>query len=632
MIKFKLLSALLCLAVSASPALAEIQFAVGEPTEDSTRSGIGQISGWAVSDVPIVSVEAFIDGVSVGVVPYGGTRLDVAAAFPDVPNSEFSGWAMKWNYSLLTAGEHVVTVLVIDEEGAQQSKDVVFNTTGFKSEFISDPEDVRTGTAVITILEDGHIIIAGAEVEGELVDIELLWDTASQQFQINKIVREEPVKENQAPTADAGPSLSADAGETVVVEGSGHDPDGNVENFSWVQVSGTAVDLLNADSQTVQFTAPGIAGTIRLRLTVTDDSGASDNDDALIDIVEPTPEPPPPEPENQAPTADAGADITFQTGHAVEITGSGDDSDGTVDSWNWVRVSGLQLSLQNANTSTVSFTAPDNAGTIQLRLTITDDDGATGTDEVTVTVEEAAPPPNQSPTADAGSDQTVSQGDGVTVAGDGSDPDGTITDWSWIQVSGPAASLSNADGQNVQFTAPDNAGDIRLRLTVTDNDGATDSDDVVITVEAPPETDNTAGETVSSMLSVINDARGQAQICGDTEYPAQDPLTWDSDLADIARLHSMDMAREGYFSHTSQDGTSMGDRVFPYWTGNRVGENIAASSIDRSNSFVVNLWMESPGHCALIMNPDYTHAGIGAGHDTENGYSMHHFWTLDFGG
>ena len=632
MIKFKFLSALLCLVVSAS-ALAEIQFAIGEPTEDSTRSGIGQISGWAVSDVPIVSVEAFIDGVSVGLVPYGGTRLDVAAAFPEFPDSEFSGWAMKWNYSLLAEGEHVVTVVVSDEENTEQSKDVVFNTTGFKSEFIADPQDVQTDGAVLTILEDGRIVISGAVVEGELVDIELLWDTASQQFQINKIVREEPEKENQAPTADAGPSMSAEAGKTVVVEGSGYDPDGNVESYSWTQVSGTSVDLLDANTQIVQFTAPEAAGTIRLRLTIIDDNGASDNDDTLINIVEPPPpEPPPPEPENQAPTADAGSNLTVQTGQAVEIPGSASDSDGTVESWNWARVSGLQVSLQNANTSTVSFTAPDDAGTINLRLTVSDDDDATATDDVTITVEEAAPPPNQSPTANAGSNQTVDQGDSVTVSGSGEDPDGNIAVWSWTQVSGVTVSLTNANSQNVQFTAPDSAGDIQLRLTVTDDNDATDSDDVIITVEEVAAPDSTTGETLSSMLSVINDARGQAQTCGDTEYPAQPAFIWSSSLATIARLHSMDMAREGYFSHTSQDETSMGDRVFPYWSGNRVGENIAAASNNRSNSQVVNMWMESPGHCALIMDPDFTHAGIGAGHNTENGYSMHHFWTLDFGG
>ena len=76
----------------------------------------------------------------------------------------------------------------------------------------------------------------------------------------------------------------------------------------------------------------------------------------------------------------------------------------------------------------------------------------------------------------------------------------------------------------------------------------------------------------------------------------------------------------------------MGNRVFPYWSGSRVGENIAASSADRSDNYVVGLWMDSPGHCSLIMDPNFTHVGAGAGHNPENGYDFHHFWTLDFGG
>jgi uncharacterized protein YkwD len=77
------------------------------------------------------------------------------------------------------------------------------------------------------------------------------------------------------------------------------------------------------------------------------------------------------------------------------------------------------------------------------------------------------------------------------------------------------------------------------------------------------------------------------------------------------------------------NGVSVGQ--VPYG-GTRVGENIAASSIDRSDSYMVGLWLDSPGHCALIMDADFTHAGIGSGHNTENGFSSHHFRTLDFGG
>lgn len=92
MIKLKLFAAYLLLVISASPALADIQFAIGEPAEGSINTGIGQIPDWTVSDDVIVPVEALLDGVSLGLVPYGGSRQDVANVFPDLPNSEFSGW------------------------------------------------------------------------------------------------------------------------------------------------------------------------------------------------------------------------------------------------------------------------------------------------------------------------------------------------------------------------------------------------------------------------------------------------------------------------------------------------------------------------------------------------------------
>jgi uncharacterized protein YkwD len=633
MIRFKLLTALLVLCASTSPVLAEIKFAIGEPTANSTRSGIGQISGWAVSDNEIVSVEALIDGTSLGLVPYGGTRLDVATAFPEYPNSEFSGWAMKWNYSLLEDGEHVATVVITDIEGNEESKDVTFVTTSFKSPFIANPENIRIDGAITATLEGSCIAITGADVEDELVDIELCWDTGSQQFQINSISREEKSESNQSPKAYAGTNRDVYSGETVTLNGIATDPDGSIDSFSWHQLSGPEVVIYNAKQKTASFTAPEAGSTVRIQFTVTDDDGAKDTDDLVIDVMEPEPGP-----ENQPPSANAGSNFTVQVGDAVNVAGQGNDIDGTISSWAWTWVSGVPVSLQNANTKTVSFTAPDTAGTIQLRLTVTDDDGASASDDIVVTVEEPGPVPNLAPTANAGSNFQVDQGEAVTLTGSGSDPDGTIVTWFWYQVSGLDVTLNNTDSQSANFVAPDSAGTIRFRLTVTDNAGDTDTDDVVVTVreaevpEPEPGSENTSGETVSSMLSAINSARGQSRKCGDDDYSAQPDLKWSSSLADIAMQHSMDMATIGYFSHTSDDGTTMGNRVFPYWSGTTVGENIAASSIDRSNSYVVDLWLTSPGHCALIMSPNFTHAGIGAGHNTDNGYTYHYFWTLDFGG
>jgi uncharacterized protein YkwD len=624
MIRFLRLASVFFLAAVAYPAAADIQFQIGEPTAGSVNSGIGQISGWAVSDETIVSVEALIDGVSLGLVPYGGTRKDVANAFPDIPNAEFSGWAMKWNYALLEEGEHLLTVIVTEEDGDEAVKEVLFQVTGFRSEFIPDPEDVQIGGATIEITPEGKIVIRDLLVEGELVDVELSWFKTAQQFLIDRIAYADEPAGNQSPEANAGADRTAQPGDNVTITGSGNDPDGSIVSWAWSQQSGPAAALSGADSAQVSFIAPSTTGDIWLRLTVTDNDGANAFDDVIV-TVEPAPEP------NQAPTADAGVDRVAQGGDIVTITGGGSDPDGSITGWSWSRIAGLAVSLGGSNSQQVSFTAPNTDGTVTLRLTVTDNDGATDSDDVVVTVE-AIPEPNQSPTADAGADFAVDQGSPVSITGDGNDPDGSITGWSWSQQSGPTVTLSGANSQQVGFTAPDTAGDIWLRLTVTDNEGATGFDDVVVTVNEPAGEDQTTGFTHQAMLSVINAARAETRMCGSTEYPGQPALQWSGSLADIARIHSMDMAREGYFSHTSLDGTTMGNRVFPYWTGTRVGENIAASSIDRSDSYVVGLWLDSPGHCALIMNPDFTHAGVGSGHNADNGYTYHHFWTLDFGG
>ena len=630
---FLLKAGVTLLALCSQAALAEVHFAIGEPAEGSIKSGIGQVSGWAVSDRKITSIEALIDGVSLGPVPYGGSRMDVAAVFPDYPDSEHSGWSMKWSFSLHDPGEHVLTVVVTEDDGTQWTKEVQFSTVSFHSLFIDDPDTVLTADAIVSSPEDGRLVVQGAEIDGEAVDVELAWDTTAQQFMIDRIVYPDQPQQNQAPTAYAGANVEVESGAEVDLVGEGTDQDGYIVSQDWSQVSGPSVSLSPTGAWSVRFTAPQDSGDIRMRLTVTDNEGLSDTDDVIVKVLVPANQP------NQAPTAYAGPDRTVQQGDSVSVTGDATDPDGNIVSWSWSQVSGPTASLSGASTQHVQFTAPDQAGDIRLRLTVTDDDGATDSDDAIVTVQAPAPAPNASPTAYAGPDFSVQQGEAVSITGEGSDSDGAIATWSWSQVSGPSVSLSGANTQHVQFTAPDQAGDIRLRLTVTDDDGAADSDDAVVTVEEASSPNNTTGGTLSSMLAVVNEARGQTRTCGGTEYEAQPPLTWSSSLADIAMQHSMEMAHVGYFAHQSADGTSMGNRIFPYWNGSIVGENIAGSSNDQSNAYVVNLWLSSTGHCELIMDPRFTHAGIGWGHDPDNGYVVpdsgaviKYFWTLDFGG
>ena len=236
-----------------------------------------------------------------------------------------------------------------------------------------------------------------------------------------------------------------------------------------------------------------VALLLALGLSACDDkSNAGSAGPAILTI--PT-NPAAPTPANRNPVANAGADRTVASAAAVSLTGTGTDPDGTIASFAWTQVSGTAVTLSNANTATVSFTAPTTTTNVALtfRLTVTDNRGGTNADDVIVNVTGTpTPTPNQNPTANAGPDQTVASAANVTLAGSGTDPDGTIASFAWTQTSGTTVTLSNASAANPTFTAPSQSSNVALgfRLTVTDNRGGTATDDVVINVTAAPATPN----------------------------------------------------------------------------------------------------------------------------------------------
>ncbi|MGK0270512.1 MAG: hypothetical protein ACI88H_001158 [Cocleimonas sp.] len=91
---------------------------------------------------------------------------------------------------------------------------------------------------------------------------------------------------------------------------------------------------------------------------------------------------------------------------------------------------------------------------------------------------------NVAPTANAGLDQTVDENTLVTLTGSGSDSDGSITSYSWVQTSGENAAIENGSSAETLISIPSVDSDLTLtfELTVTDNDGATHSDSIDIQV------------------------------------------------------------------------------------------------------------------------------------------------------
>ena len=107
------------------------------------------------------------------------------------------------------------------------------------------------------------------------------------------------------------------------------------------------------------------------------------------------------------------------------------------------------------------------------------------------------------------------------------------------------------------------------------------------------------------------------------------PLRWNDDLARVARLHSENMARYRFFSHTGRDGLSVNHRARQLGVrGFRaIGENIAFNQgFSKPVEMACQHWMTSPGHRGNILDRGWTESGMGVGVAADGGY----FFTLVF--
>src|SRR5690606_13190510 len=147
---------------------------------------------------------------------------------------------------------------------------------------------------------------------------------------------------------------------------------------------------------------------------------------------------------NKNPVANAGQDktITLPT-NSTTINGIGTDGDGTIVTYAWTKVSGPSVSMSGQATAKLSLTNLVE-GTYVFRLTVTDDDGATASDQVAVVVEPEGV--NQIPVVNAGTQRSiflpVNQ---ISITATADDPDGSIATILWEKKSGGAATLTNSN-------------------------------------------------------------------------------------------------------------------------------------------------------------------------------------------
>lgn len=118
------------------------------------------------------------------------------------------------------------------------------------------------------------------------------------------------------------------------------------------------------------------------------------------------------------------------------------------------------------------------------------------------------------------------------------------------------------------------------------------------------------------VLALVNAVRADNDLA---------PLAWHAPVAEVARAHSEDMAVRDFFDHVNPDGLDPGDRIAAAGIHNSGwGENIAAGYF--SPESVMDAWMNSPGHRANILSPNWTHLGVGI----HEGGTYGVYWTQDF--
>ena len=349
----------------------------------------------------------------------------------------------------------------------------------------------------------------------------------------------QPVQDANALDPDAAtPRYVVGPGAPVQLLATGADSDLNQTRDLVHTWAGTGVEPSPANPakgavSRATFTAPANAPqgqTVTVTVTVADTTDRVGQDEITFVVANNTP-----------PVATAPPDQTAEDGPrggtdnagTVILTGTGADADGDQLSYRWAQVDaqGKPLSrptvtLLNADTATVSFTAPQLSANgvrqIHLAFTAIDTWGVGHTDTTTVTVLGR----NERPIADAGEDRTVAPGTQVLLDGTKTiDPDpGTTLKWKWkytelattpplsqrpltgfdkLDLAGfipTGTKLDDYSGLNpfrnqldtlpkAAFTAPKLGSYTSVSLTftliATDHGGTSDADTVTITVIGP---------------------------------------------------------------------------------------------------------------------------------------------------
>ncbi len=265
-----------------------------------------------------------------------------------------------------------------------------------------------------------------------------------------------------APIAYAGNDTSVSINDSLDLHGTGIDSNGTIITYEWKFSDGTWVITSTGDTTIL---TPATSQYYVCSLRVTDDEGLTGFDAMTVTVTA------------SPPSVKACDDTTVGINNPVHLYATCTDNDGAIVQYAWKFWNNAWVITSTADTT---LPAPSTAQVCVCSLRVTDDDGLIGIDTVAITIE--AHPPE----ARAGRDTLVGLNEPVNLHGYGFDLDGTITKYEWRFGSNDWKETSSGD---TTITAPSTAQFYVCSLRVTDDDGLTGSDAVVVTVGPPTITD-----------------------------------------------------------------------------------------------------------------------------------------------
>ncbi|MCJ7490123.1 MAG: PKD domain-containing protein [Thermoplasmata archaeon] len=294
------------------------------------------------------------------------------------------------SYEFSEAGAHQITLTVRDAGLNEDQDTTVVYVDG-------QVPTAEAGPGEMTVPEDVPVVFDGGDSEDDVGIADYSWEIVELEeygvgsaftftfdqpgvYHVELIVVDrvgqvsEPdmitvtVTDETVPDADAGEDMQAVVGASVILNGSGSSDNVGIESYRWSGDDGEPWELLGMTVERMFEST----GTHVITLDVFDEAGNSGTDTLTIHVVEP-------------PVADAGEDGEVHVGDLVYLNASGSSDDTGIENYTWIFEYDGETTHLYGEMAEFTF---DIDGTYDINLTVTDEHGLKGYDNVTVTVTE----------------------------------------------------------------------------------------------------------------------------------------------------------------------------------------------------------------------------------------------------